>query len=83
VPAAWRQPIIDLFDQTAELVESLYQHIGDTVIMPGSIALDKMDQAEFRTQSLSNPSPASNSLVTGKNTGKISKRADYGPLLTR
>jgi hypothetical protein len=48
VPAAWRQPINDLFNATAELVESLYQHIGDTIIMPGSIALDKMDQAEFR-----------------------------------
>lgn len=48
VPKAWRQPIIVLFDQTAEMIEGMVVYISDTLILPGSISFSRMDQAEFK-----------------------------------
>jgi hypothetical protein len=38
----------EFLDQAFKLCMELGEHVGDTIVMPGSIALDKMDQSEFR-----------------------------------
>jgi len=37
-----------LVQKALKVADQLDEHIGDTILMPGSIALDRMDEAEFK-----------------------------------
>lgn len=40
--------ISDWLEKLQTIVQQLEEYVGDTIILPGSIAFDKMDQAEFK-----------------------------------
>jgi hypothetical protein len=44
----WRDPAVQLYNEGADYLDQLAPHIGDTLVLPGSIAFSKMDQTEFK-----------------------------------
>ncbi len=48
IPEKWRKAASDLSAEAGPLIEEVYKHTGDTLVLPGSISFHNMDQAEFR-----------------------------------